>query len=702
MAKSKKETAEETLARLKKLYGDSSLVKGDGHISDVEVVPHKSIGMNLASAIGGIPRGKLIQVEGQQHVGKTTLIAEMIACFQQADDNVALFDFENAFDKKYGRTLGIKMDELLFSQPETMEEGYEIIIDLIKSGNFRLIIIDSLNMMVPKDKVEAEMTDKHVAMEARIHDLAIKKIKALLAKTGTTLVGISQYRDAIGAMGAGNDKKLAGANAWWFGCDFRIKITRFSTKKEDGYFINNIEITKNKCVSEDQLLYVYPGVLKYPSELIAGDKLLSFKNNTYSWEECVVEGQYEDTAYCVTSNSGRQAEVNGEHPFLTSRGFVNAEDLTLNDKVILTTNQPENIQEDCCVPPRLLAMLLSDGDITGKASLTITDTSHDFVDIIKEDIDSYYPSLESVYKKRDGRAGFVKIRNKGGGKSGKPNKLSSDLKKLDLFGKDFYTKFIPKEVINSSVSYRKEFLLRYLQHDGHIEKNSKGEVARVSFFTSSPSLREGIVRLLNSLNIFCSVTTTNPEKQKESYIDGRLIGKRLPHHTIRINSISELSKLFSSSDLVYDTTKDLVTSLQLRKKLYRSSKREILEREGKNYYEDKIKKLEKIGKKKVYSISVPSTQVFDCGGFITHNCGSPFNKEKWYCTLDAGTDHVREILEYGKEYGVIEMKGGGHYSYGEIKLGQGIDSVRELFNDNPELLSEIEKELYSKLNLKWQ
>lgn len=242
----KKETAEETLARISKLYGEGAVFRGSESLPNVEVVPHKSIGMNLASGIGGIPRGKLIQIEGNQHVGKTTLVGEIIAQFQAAGDNCALFDFEYAFDKKYGATLGIDMDKLVFSQPSTMEEGYEIILDLVASGNFRLIVIDSLNMMVPKDKFQADMEDKHVASEARLHDLAIKKLKVLLASTGTTLIGISQYRDNIGAMGAGNDKKLAGGNSWWFGCDFRIKLSRFSTKKEDGYYINNIEITKNK------------------------------------------------------------------------------------------------------------------------------------------------------------------------------------------------------------------------------------------------------------------------------------------------------------------------------------------------------------------------------------------------------------------------------------------------------------------------
>lgn len=246
MAK-KQESTEETLARLNKLYGSGSIQQGDSHLKDVEVVPHKSIGFNLASSIGGLPKGKLIQIEGNQHVGKTTFIGESIAAFQNIGENVTLSDYEYAFDKKYGTALGINMAQLFFSQMENMEMGYEIIIDMIKSGNFGAIFIDSLNTMVPKDKIEGEMTDKNVALEARLHDLALKKIKPLLDSYGVTLVGISQYRDNIGAMGAGNDKSLAGGNAWKFMTDFRIKLSRFSTKKEEGYFINNIEIVKNKC-----------------------------------------------------------------------------------------------------------------------------------------------------------------------------------------------------------------------------------------------------------------------------------------------------------------------------------------------------------------------------------------------------------------------------------------------------------------------
>lgn len=250
MSKKNKETTEETLARLNKKYGNGSVMTGVNHISDISTVPHKTLALNIASEIGGLPRACLIQIEGNQHVGKTTFVLEMIGVLQKLDPrNVGFANYEQTFDKKYAKKLGVDTEKLIFCQKEYMEDGYEVIEEMIKSGNFSFIFIDSLNRMAPKAIIESGMSDKHVAEAARIHDKALLKIKPLLKEYDCSVIGITQYRDNIGAMGAGNDKALAGGNSWKFDTDFRIKLARLSTKKEDGYVINNVEITKNKVGS---------------------------------------------------------------------------------------------------------------------------------------------------------------------------------------------------------------------------------------------------------------------------------------------------------------------------------------------------------------------------------------------------------------------------------------------------------------------
>lgn len=212
-----------------------------------EVVPTSSMGLNIASAVGGIGVGKIIRINGKEGAGKTTLVAEIIASFQRAGKKCKYFDYEYSIDVDYMATLGVNT-EGLFIYPETLEEGYDVAIELMRTGNYGLIIFDSLNSMPPKViTTEAYAAgDSIVAVQSRIHSMMFPILKSTAARNHCSVIGIAQNRANIGSFGAGNDVSKAPGNAWLYYPDIAITVGRLKTTKEDNTFKNSVEFDKNK------------------------------------------------------------------------------------------------------------------------------------------------------------------------------------------------------------------------------------------------------------------------------------------------------------------------------------------------------------------------------------------------------------------------------------------------------------------------
>lgn len=285
MAK-KKETKEEAFERLNKKYGAGSIKSGKDIAEKCETVPHISLGYNLATGIWGTPKGKLIMIEGEKHTGKSTLVSEIIASFQKEGLRCLYQDYEYSFDKSYARVLGVDVDELLIAQPDTLEDGYNMSIDLLESDLIDLIVVDSVNTMLPKAILEGEVGDATVAVAARLHTVGLNKIKPLLAKKNATMLLVSQYRAAIGSMSPSAGKQSGVGQAMSFMVDQIVKLSRLSTKKDDGYFINNIEFTKNKVSSpyqKHQMIYDIGSGVDVVRELMFYGKELGIISQAGAW-----------------------------------------------------------------------------------------------------------------------------------------------------------------------------------------------------------------------------------------------------------------------------------------------------------------------------------------------------------------------------------------------------------------------------------
>ena len=240
---------EVALSQIDKQFGKGSVMRlGDDNRPPVQVIPTGSLALDVALGIGGLPRGRVIEVYGPESSGKTTVALHAVANAMKAGGNAAFIDAEHALDPVYARALGVDTDSLLVSQPDTGEQALEIADMLIRSGGIDIIVIDSVAALVPKAEIEGEMGDSHVGLQARLMSQALRKITGALSATGTTAIFINQLREKIGVF-FGSPETTTGGKALKFYASVRIDVRRIETLKEAGAPVGNrtrAKVVKNK------------------------------------------------------------------------------------------------------------------------------------------------------------------------------------------------------------------------------------------------------------------------------------------------------------------------------------------------------------------------------------------------------------------------------------------------------------------------
>tara|TARA_B100001109_G_C18863891_1_gene475703 strand:- start:6131 stop:7138 length:1008 start_codon:yes stop_codon:yes gene_type:complete len=247
--KQKEKALKLTLDKLEKTYGKGAIMRlGDQAVENVEAIPTGSVALDIALGVGGLPRGRVIEVYGPESSGKTTLAIHAIAEVQKQGGIAAFIDAEHAFDQFYAANLGVDTENLLISQPDNGEQALEIADNLIRSGAIDLIIIDSVAALTPKAEIEGEMGDARVGLQARLMSQALRKLTGTINRTGCTCIFINQLREKIGVM-FGNPETTTGGNALKFYSSVRIDIRRSSQIKQGDEVIGNrvkIKVVKNK------------------------------------------------------------------------------------------------------------------------------------------------------------------------------------------------------------------------------------------------------------------------------------------------------------------------------------------------------------------------------------------------------------------------------------------------------------------------
>jgi recombination protein RecA len=302
---------EATIANIKTRFGEGSIMKlGEAPRVDVDVIPTGSLGLDLALGVGGIPRGRVIEIFGPEASGKTTLALQIAAQAQKKGGLCAFVDAEHALDPEYAKKLGVKIDDLLISQPDTGEQALEIVESLVRSGKIDVVVIDSVAALTPQAEIEGEMGAHHIGLQARLMSQALRKLTAITAKSKTVVIFINQIRMQIGVM-FGNPETTTGGKALKFYASVRIEVRRIAQIKKGDEIIGNrvrAKVVKNKVAAPFKVaefdLISNEGISLAGDVLNLGEKhgIIKKSGVTYSYESTKLGSGYEKAKQFLKEN----------------------------------------------------------------------------------------------------------------------------------------------------------------------------------------------------------------------------------------------------------------------------------------------------------------------------------------------------------------------------------------------------------------
>ena len=303
---------EDTLSSIKMKFGDDAIMMlGEKPKVDIDVVPTGSIGLDAALGVGGVPRGRIIEIFGPESSGKTTLTLHIIAEAQKKGGVCAYIDAEHAMDPVYAKNLGVKVDQLLISQPDTGEQALEIVESLVRSGKIDVIVIDSVAALTPKDEIEGDMGQSHVGKQARLMSQALRKLTAITARSKTIVIFINQIRMQIGVM-FGNPETTPGGKALKFYTSVRLDIRRIAQIKKGDEVVGGrvrVKVVKNKVASpfkQTEFDLMYNEGISREGEIIAlGEKfgIIKKSGSSYKYGEEPLGRGYDATRQLLKENT---------------------------------------------------------------------------------------------------------------------------------------------------------------------------------------------------------------------------------------------------------------------------------------------------------------------------------------------------------------------------------------------------------------
>ncbi len=249
---SKMKAASSAIDQIKEKFGDNAIMRfGEARRSDVDAIPTGSLSLDIALGVKGVPRGRIIEIFGPEASGKTTLAQHIISEVQKRGGIAAFVDAEHALDPDYARKIGVDVDNMLISQPDTGEQALEIVETLVRSNAVDVVVIDSVAALVPKAEIEGDMGDSHMGLQARLMSQALRKLTGIVSKTNTVVIFINQIRQKIGVF-FGNPETTTGGNALKFYCSVRIEVRRAAQIKQGEKIIGNrvkVKVVKNKVAA---------------------------------------------------------------------------------------------------------------------------------------------------------------------------------------------------------------------------------------------------------------------------------------------------------------------------------------------------------------------------------------------------------------------------------------------------------------------
>lgn len=312
---------DDTLDAIRTKFGEDSIMKlGDKPRVNINAIPTGSIGLDAALGVGGLPSGRIVEIFGPESSGKTTLTLHVIAEAQKKGGICAFIDAEHAMDPEYAKRIGVKIDELLISQPDTGEQALEIVESLVRSGKMDVIVVDSVAALTPKDEIEGDMGAIHMGKQARLMSQALRKLTAIVAKSKTIVIFINQIRMQIGVM-FGNPETTPGGKALKFYTSVRLDIRRIAQIKKGEEIMGGrvrVKVVKNKVAApfrQTEFDLMYNEGISQEGEIIAlGEKMgfIQKSGTSYSYGETKLGRGYDATRQFLKENTDIRKAILGE------------------------------------------------------------------------------------------------------------------------------------------------------------------------------------------------------------------------------------------------------------------------------------------------------------------------------------------------------------------------------------------------------
>jgi recombination protein RecA len=535
---------ETALLQIERQFGKGSVMRlGEEARVPVEVIPTGSIALDVALGLGGLPRGRIVEIYGPESSGKSTLALHAVANAQKAGGIAAYIDAEHALDPDYAKKLGVDTDALLVSQPDTGEQALEIADMLIRSGAIDIVVIDSVAALVPKAEIEGEMGDSHVGLQARLMSQALRKITGALSQTKTMAVFINQLREKVGVL-FGSPETTTGGKALKFYASVRLDMRRIETLKDGTESVGNrtrVKVVKNKCLAEGTRVFDPATGLTHRIEEIVEGRLpvhvvSADKNGELSVREVLSwfdQGEQEVLGLRLRDNT--ELWVTPDHKILTERGWRLAGELARGDRVA----RPRSFLGFGSAEPmppehaRLLGYLIGDGYVGGKTPIHFINVEES----LQQDAARIAATL-GCQAKPTGNPGEVTLSHR----PGEENGVIELCRRAGIHGCLAPVKKAPPEFFAQDVSAEvvSNLIFGLFESDGYVSREQTGGI-RIGFTTTSEQLAQQIHWLLLRWGIGSGIQQRDPHAQRGGIIKGRRISGKRPTWEVRVSGVDNVA-----------------------------------------------------------------------------------------------------------------------------------------------------------------